>query len=230
MKRSIGVTILFLIALQSFAQNTDRPTQPNYPGDLMVDFGFNFWTEEVEDLPTKWWGSNSFGLYYTQRIRISDYLSFYPGAGVTWEKYAFETSNTWLQNADGTIGLDTLSGVGLTKNKLTATYFDVPLEIRIHPLRTVSGEGFFIGLAAIGGVRIGSHTKTKYELNDETYKEKLYADFGLNRFRYGVQARFGFKSFHLFGKLYLNDLFDEKPVADQPNPGAFTVGATFSGF
>lgn len=230
MKRISGIAILFILSVQLFAQSPDRPKQPDFPGDLLLDFGFNFWTEQPDNLPTHMWGSNSFGIYYNHRMRISDYLSFYPAAGFTFDKFAFKDDFTWLRAADGTISLDTLTGVSLTKNKISSTYFEIPLELRIHPFETVKGEGFFIGLGAVGGFRIGTHTKIKYDLDDETYKEKLYDSFGINRFRYGVQARLGFKAFHFFGKMYLNDLFESAPGDGAANPRVFTVGASFSGF
>lgn len=230
MKCNTVIAILCLFSLTAFAQNDERPTQPDYPGDLMIDYGFNFWTETPDNLPTRMWGSNSVGIYYAQRIAINNYLSFYPGVGFTFDKYAFESNYTWLQADDGTISLDSLNGILLTKNKISTSYFEIPLELRIHPFETVGGEGFFIGLGAVGGVRFGAHTKIKYNLEEDTYKEKLYGSFGINQFRYGVQARLGFKTFHLFGKLYLNEVFEEVPVAESPNPKAFTIGVTFSGF
>lgn len=230
MKRISGLAILLILSFQAFTQDSDRPKQPDIPGDLLVDFGVNFWTERPDILPRNILGSNSFGLYYNQRIRFNDYFSFYPGLGFTFDKFAFDGNHTWLRDADGTISLDTLNGVNLSKNKISTTYVEIPVEFRIHPFETVNGEGFFIGLGAVGGFRLGSHTKIKYDLDEETYKEKLYSSFGMNSFRYGVQARLGFKTFHFFGKLYLNDLFEITPVEEGANPKVFTLGINFSGF
>lgn len=231
MKRLSAIAILFLVSFQLWAQTANRPQQPDFPGDLLVDFGFNFWTDQPENLSTRMWGSNSIGVYYNQRVRFNDYISFYPGAGFTFDKYAFKENFTWLRDDDGSVSLDTLTGgVMLTKNKISTAYLEIPVEFRIHPFKTVNGEGFFIGLGAMGGMRIGSHTKIKYDLNEETLKEKLYDSFGIERFRYGVQARLGFKSFHLFGKMYLNDLFEQAPSADGVSPRVFSLGVNFSGF
>lgn len=234
MKRLFGISLLLLFTISAvYAQLGDpreRPKQPDLKGDLLLDFGFTLMSDQPDELPSHFWGSNSVGIYYIQRFRISDHFSFYPGVGFTFDKYSFSKNNTWLRSSDGTISLDSLDGINLTKNKLVVNYLEIPLEFRIHPLGTVNGEGWFIGLGAVGGLRMGAHTKTKYILDDETHKEKLYNDFGLSQFRYGFQARFGFKTFHLFYKYYMSDLFSDRGEFEDYNPGASTIGITFSGF
>ena len=230
MKRLGGITLLLILSIQSYAQEGRRMKQPDLPGDLLIDFGFNLWSEEPDLLPTRLWGSNSVGLYYNRRIRFNDHFSFYPAAGFSFEKFAFDSDYTWLRDADGTYSLDTMTGISLDKNKLTATYFEIPLEIRIHPLGTVNGEGWFIGLGVVGGARIASHTKIRYDVGEDTRKEKLYDQFDIEPFRYGVQARFGFKVIHVYYKMYLNDLFKSAPDASGRIPQVSTLGINFSGF
>lgn len=230
MKRFCGIILLIVLSIPSMAQERGRMKQPDLPGDLLIDVGFNLWSAEPDLLPTRFWGSNSVGLYYNRRFRFNDYISFYPAAGFSFEKFAFDSDYTWLRGDDGTYSLDTLSGISLDKNKLTTTYFELPLEFRIHPLGTVNGEGWFIGLGVVGGMRIAAHTKIKYDVGQDTRKEKLYDQFDTELFRYGVQARFGFKVIHVYYKLYLNDLFQNAPDASGRIPQVSTVGINFSGF
>lgn len=235
MKRFLGISLLvFLTISAAYAQLGDprsKPKQPDLKGDLLLDFGFTLMSDQPDNLPSHFWGSNSVGVYYIQRFRISDHFSFYPGAGFTFDKYSFKQNSNWLRADDGSISLDSLSGIDLTKNKLVVGYFEIPLELRIHPMGTVNGEGMFIGLGVVGGLRIGAHTKMKYILDNESHKEKLYGNFGLSRVRYGLQARVGFKTVHLFYKYYLSDMFsDNSDFDDDNNPGASTIGISFSGF
>jgi hypothetical protein len=231
MKQLSGIALLCLLTFTAFAQDDSRPKQPDLPGDLMVDFGMNLWSENPELLPAKLWGSESIGLYYNHQQRFNDHFAFHASLGFTFDKYSFDGQYTWLRDGDGVISLDTLSGSSyLTKNKLAATYLELPVEFRWHPLGTVNGEGWFIGLGGMAGYRIGSHTKIKFQNVTDEYKEKLYADFGLEQFRYGVQARFGFKTFHVFYKYYFNNVFDG-PVDDTGIvPQTSTIGINFSGF
>lgn len=229
MKLLGGVVVLLFAINLTYAQDNNRPSQPDLPGDLMIDYGFNLWSPKVADLPLRTWGSNSLGIYYNKRFEISNRVSFYGAGGFTFDKVAFDNDLTWLRNDNGVISMDTLGGVSLKKNKLISTYFEIPVEFRIHPLKTVSGEGWFIGVGAVAGLRIGNHTKIKYDIDDDTQKEELHGDFGVENFRYGLQFRFGFRSIHLFYKTYLNDVFSSAPTGGN-NPRMSTIGINFSGF
>lgn len=235
MKRICGIALIFVFVLQASAQESPRPVQPDLPGDLMLDFGFSYWNKKLDQLPLKIMGSQSLGLYYTQRVKITNHLSFYPGLGVAFEKYSFDSPLTWRNNA-GVIELDSIYGASnsvlpLEKNKLAVTYFEIPLEIRIHPSGTINGEGWFIGLGGVAGLRMAAHTKIKYENDGESYKEKEYSDFGLERYRYGAQVRFGFKNIHLYYKTYFSDLFSNTDqFSDGKSPRATVIGINISGF
>lgn len=228
MKRFCGVVLMLLFVGFLSAQDKDRPTQPDLPGDFMIDYGFSFWNKKLPDLSTKAIGSNSVSLYYNRRFELNSHFSFNPAVGFGFEKYSLASQYTWV-NESGVISLDTISGVFLTKNKLMATYFEVPLEIRYHPLGTVKGEGWFIGVGVLGGLKMGSHTKIKYDVAGETYKEKLYDSFDLTSYRYGLQFRFGFRSIHFYYKTYLSDLFSKSPDGTRIPQGS-TIGINISGF
>lgn len=234
MMRLTGAICLLLIGLNVSAQEASgaapKPAQPDLPGDILIDVGFNWMTGNADKLDRHVWGSNSFGVGYSQRFRLGDRLSVYPGVMLSTEKYSFRSGHSWVRDTLGAISFDTLMFPLVEKNKLVATYLDIPLELRIHPLGTVDGEGFFIGLGVIGGMRIGAHTKLKYRLLDKTVKEKLYDDFGLERFRYGLQARLGFKAVHLYYKVWLNDVFKNAPAGTGAVPQAWTLGVNITVF
>ena len=229
MKRIVGIFLLSIVSSFVIAQEKSRPVQPDFPGDIMVDYGFNFWNNEPDNFPATFWGSNSIGVYYNHRWEISSHISFHSSLGVTIDKYASDDRYTWLRDSDGTVSFDTLTGVGFAKNKLVSTYAELPVEFRIHPLGTKNGEGWFIGLGGFLGRRLGAHTKIKFQSVDGEFKEKLYSDFDLVDFRYGLQGRFGFRTFHVFYKHYLNKTFNNAPDGTN-NPQTWTIGINFSGF
>lgn len=231
MRRISGIAIVLLfISISCFSQEKVKPKQPDLPDDLVLDFGFNFLNKQPESFPSHFWGSNSVGIYYNKRYRINDYIAFHPSVGFTFEKYSFNSKATWLRDEDGIVSLDSLPNVSFEKNKLVTNWIEVPLEFRIHPLKTVKGEGWFIGLGGVVGYNIGAHTKIKFHNGDNEVKEKLYDGIGLEPLRYGLQARLGFKTFHVFYKTYLNNMFKTAPDDSGINPKAFTIGVTFSGF
>ena len=175
-------------------------------------------------------GSNAYSIYYTQYFGLFNRVGVNTGLGFTFDKYAFDSDWSWHSDANGSVSLDTLAGITLTKNKLVMNYLEVPVELRIHPLGTVKGEGWFIGLGVVGGYRFGAHTKIKYSTIENDYKEKVYGSFDTNKFRYGFQARFGFKTIHLFYKMYPTDIFKKSPDGSGNIPTPSTFGISLSGF
>ena len=109
------------------------------------------------------------------------------------------------------------------------TYLDIPLEFRFHPQGTEDGEGLFLGVGVVAGLRLRAHTKWKYENNGETTREKQTGDFNLNSFRYGYQIRAGFRGVHLFYKRYLSETF-QGDFPDGTNPTMTTIGINVTGF
>ena len=230
----------FLLALAFFTASSQEKFsgQPDLPGDILFDIGFNIWSQQNDTIQN--WGSRSLGIYYNKRYRISNKLSFYGAGGLGVEKMAFG-KNFFLTRDNGQIFLDTLSGfVDIKKNKLVVTYFDLPLELRFHPKGTSEGEGFFISAGVIPGVKLTSHTKLKYQLSGGSrQKEKLGANFGLNDYRVGLQFRIGWKGVNFFFKTYLTNLYRNGQNIVDPgfmttderfNPKISTIGINLSSF
>ncbi len=230
MTRISAVAFFVFLSYTSFSQQSDRPSQPDLPGDILLDFGINMWSEDAEKLRLDPWRSNSFSVYYNRMFKISDRLTFHPAVGFGFEKYAFNDDFTWLKDAGGNIALDTLTGVGLTKNKLQMTYLEIPAELRFYPWKTLSGEGLFLGVGVIGGLRINTVAKIKYPVGGGEVKSKLNQRLGVNDYRYGVQARIGWRTFHVYFKYYLSEVFDGSPDGSGISPTSSTFGINFSGF
>lgn len=234
MARFFVSLLVVLTAFASLAQEK-KIAQPDLPGDIMLDLGINYWVGDRDT--TKAWASRSIGIYYTQRMRISDKFSFYPAIGLGTERLAFK-KNYHLANNDGVVGVDTTFAL-IKRNKLVLTYLDIPLEVRFHPGGTEEGEGFFIGAGVIGGIRLEAHTKIRYEQNGKSRTDKLRSNFGLNDIRYGVQLRVGWKGANFFFKRYFSETFrrdqalvdpDFNPTGQFFNPTTTTIGINFTGF
>lgn len=223
MKYSIGVLLTFAIV---FSQAQDGGfSRPDLPGDLMVDFGINSWSSGPDTLSTQAWGSKSVGIYYTKRHAFNSKLSLQYGAGLGLEKIGLRGNTTLIDDVDSDYITELAFGE-MDKNRLSMTYFDVPIDFRFHPKGTEDGEGLFIGVGGILGVRMKAHTKWKYN-GGETI-QKISGKFNLESFRYGYQIRFGFKGAHLFYKGYLNNTF--KSSVQSANPSMSTFGINFTGF
>lgn len=230
MSRFCAVVFLLFVSFHSIGQ-TVRPSQPDLVGDIMLDYGFNFWSQDAERLRLDPWRSNSFSVYYNRMFKISDRLTFNPAVGLGFERYAFNDDFTWITDNEGSISLDTLSGVSLLKNKLQMTYLDVPAEIRFYPWKTVNGEGLFVGVGVIAGLRINTVAKIRYPNGTGgQVKNKLNQRLGVNDYRYGAQVRLGWRTFHVYFKYYLSEVFDGSPDGSGVSPTAVTFGLNLSGF
>lgn len=230
MRYIYGVLLTFLVISASAQDGWKRP---DIPGELMVDIGFNVWSSMPGALERKTWSSKSISLYYTKRKAFNSKLSLNYGIGFGMEKMSLGDSATLFSNI---IVDDTLQSVfigpnsqNFNKNRLAITYLDIPFEFRFHPMGTEDGEGLFLGVGGILGIRLNAHTKWKYNNNGETVRNKVSGKFNLNSFRYGYQVRAGFRGVHVFYKRYVSPVFKDT-FEDGFNPVMTTVGINITGF
>ncbi len=147
------------------------------------------------------------------------------GLGISWNNYRFN-NNVVLDNGN-TISarIDTTPGVNFKKSKLVTSYLTAPLMLEVLTSRN-EDKAFHLGVGGIFGLRIGSHTKQKIEIDGKDSKIKDHDDFNLNPFRYGFRLAIGFGKFNVFADYYASTLFREKkgPVLYPVNAGITFVG------
>ena len=229
MGKIFGLIILCFTYFFGFAQEEKRLQQPDIPGDIMLDLGFNSLINNSESINTKLFPSRSFGIYYLLNRKLSDQFIFNSAIGLTFEKIGFSDRANYQVDDLKIISWDTL-GVGeLKSNILAINYLELPLEFRFYPSRTVDGEGLFVSIGGILGLKIAAKTKIKYKLDGSKFKETNTGNFGLSDFRYGMVARVGFKKVNAFVKYYMSDIWREAPVV-QVTPSQFTFGINLTGF
>lgn len=143
-----------------------------------------------------------------QKIRIAkDYAGIITGVSLVYNSYSFNKNVAMFSNADSTFAvLDTVSQY--SKNKLRATYLQVPLMLEFNtsndPERT-----FHIAAGIIGGWKIGSQYKQKFDTDGKEYKVKVSDDFNLSPLTLDATARIGYRNLTLFATYGLTSLFKE---------------------
>ena len=234
---SLAISTLGYGQESSTAPNLQNPSgvaapgaEPDLPGTLTVDFGFNFLQNAPDNLNLRFWKSKGVGLYYLYDMPIGESkFSFHPGLGVGFESYAFSNNVTigYTPGADSAsiVDLDGAIYETVDKSKLVTHYVDVPLEFRFYTKENY--RGFMVGVGAKVGYLFSSYTKIKYETEGETRTSKLRQDFNLNRLRYGVSARLGFRGFNLHGQYMLSNLFKS---AGGPEVNNYKVGLSIALF
>ena len=135
------------------------------------------------------------------------------GLGLNYNDYRFSNPYT-IKNENGYIVPVPITDPNLTKTKLSTGYLTVPLLLEFQLPRE---SGLWVSVGAIGGIKMGSHSKTK--INGTIAKD--HNDFNVSPFRLGGTARIGYKGFNLFGTYYFTQFFrDNRGPAMNP----FTIG------
>jgi hypothetical protein len=190
-----------------------------YYSDFLLDWGYNrldsrnMFTgaehESAAGFPNlRNSASQSFSMYAMFGRKLSNSLSIMSGLGIDWVNYKFNQDVT-IQDINGVATQIPIESVLNTfsymkKSKLTGSYINVPLLLKIH-----IHNRFFIAAGVTGGVNIGSHTKVVFI--DTNGKKQKYKDYNIDlaTFRYGYSVRAGFRKFSIYTNYYVSPLFDK---------------------
>lgn len=198
-----------------------------------IEWGYNNYTtsrgrqsipDEIDYMTLHSGKSHNFNLNFAQlSLGLTRHMGFVTGLGLNWNNYRFDGNNNITKGEFGQVTvLD--PGSELEKSKLTTVYLTAPflfeLQLPVH-----GNNHFNIAAGPIGGLKLLSHSKMKFE---DRNKVKSNSDFNLNLLRYGATARVGYSNLQLFGTYYLNPMF-----RDGDGPGGydlypFEVGLAFT--
>ena len=224
--------LLFFITTSVQAQETSTTTfegaQPDLPGMLLLDFGFNFLNNAPDSLNTRMWGSRGFNVYYLYPILIGESkFSLHTGLGLGFVNYSFERGVTLSDTQDSTriIALDNAVYPSLQKTQLTTHYLDIPLEVRFFAKENY--RGFTAAVGGRVGRLINSFTKIKYEDNGTNEQDKFKRRYNLNPWRYGAYAKVGFRGIALTGQYMFSELFTS---GEGPQVNNYKIGVTIGLF
>lgn len=162
-----------------------------------------------------------------KRIKIyKDYVGIVTGLGFTNSRYGFKDNTMRLGfDNDSTFGYsDTTLFNGFTKNQLRVNTFRVPVLLQFNTGKN-DDNNFHIAAGVIGGLRIGSNVKYKYDLaggGDTKNKEK--GRYNLNPFQLIGTVRVGYNDFGLFANYNVLSLY-ESGKSEIAYP--FSFGASF---
>jgi hypothetical protein len=133
-------------------------------------------------------------------------IGFVTGLGLNYNNYRFENNIVLAKDDMGNLSYEFIDG-NVDKTKLTTLYLTAPLLFELQLSKQKKDE-FYISAGGIVGYRLSSHTKVVTEEDGKKDKDKNQGSFTLNDFKYGVQARIGYRSINIYGSYYLSPLFD----------------------
>ena len=140
------------------------------------------------------------------------------GLGFEWNNYRFTNHYSLVPDTNMVAAFP--SSVAFKKNKLTASYLEVPLLLG-YDFNPVKKDKFWIAAGGFAGINLGAHTKQMYRLDGKSFSDKVHDDFNLNPFRYGVTLRAGRKHMALFADYTFSEFF--RPGRG-PNLYPLTIG------
>lgn len=236
MTRKLGLALVGIFFFGSFAM----AQRPDLPGSLVIDLGLNSWSDKPTNAEFSTWQSKTVNLIYYYDLPIGDKgWTITPGFGLGLERYAFDNNTTLTSVVNNQnqriVEVTELANMlptanSFDKSKLGLNYFDVPVELRYYKSKDNFNRGFRVALGLKAGILYSSFTKIKYE--DAATDNRLARDrqqLGINRFRYGVNARVGFGGFSFFGFYELSDKFEFAPEG-AADTRTLTFGISLTGF
>ncbi len=206
------VSLFLLIAPFAYGQNSfskdrsmeDEEPVKEYHDFIIIELHNDLFLETVQGMDIRPW-SPGINVSVMPEIVLGESV-FSLASGI-----AFSSFNVHL---NGNFERDTLTSSGFVrfqpfddryswnKHKVSANYLEVPVEFRI---RAGKRKPFKLTLGAKAGYLVNVHTKTI----DEDGKRKFYDVPEINRWRYGVYGRIGFRRLSVYGFYSLSTFLNE---------------------
>lgn len=143
---------------------------------------------------------------------VKRHLTLVTGLGFEFNNYYYRNNYALLADTTQLTALQ-LPGADYDKNKLSVSYIRVPLLLQFDTKRFKHDATFHVSLGVIGALRMCSHTRQTWEIDDTRYRAVTHDDFNLSPFKADATFRIGYGYLNLFVNYSLNSMFrkDEGP-------------------
>ena len=136
-----------------------------------------------------------------------EYIGLTTGLGIQWNRYALKNNVDLASNNDSIYGVNNTT-LDYKKNLLRATYLQAPLLLEFNTNKDPK-KSWHLSAGVVGGLRIGSSWKTKWEDDGKTRKEKVRSAYHLNPFQAYAMAMIGYHNVNLYVNYGLTQLFEK---------------------
>lgn len=144
--------------------------------------------------------------FWEKRFPLIDaFLGITTGLGFQWNRYELQKNVDLFSNADSLYALANAINHYRT-NVLNATFLQFPLLLDFNA-KAEQEKHLLFSLGIIGGLRLGSNWKTKWESDGHWNKTKTINDFNLNALSANAYAQIGYGKVGVFLQYGLNDVF-----------------------
>lgn len=170
--------------------------------------------------------ASNFGFDIAQfGLRFNDNFKSYISAGFEWN-YLRLKENILLIEDSQYLDYKTIDekDVDYKKNIFTSTYLRLPLTFEWRSDRNRHGGRVKVAFGAMTGILLKGTQRLKSDANG---KQKFKNNYNLASFQYGPFVRLGYRNFGIFGKYYVNDMFENSPTQDGVNNLTFGLTLGF---
>ena len=136
-----------------------------------------------------------------------EYVGLTTGLGIQWNRFALKNNVDVMVSADSTYGVENTT-VDYKKNVLRSTYLQIPLLLEITTNKD-NDKAWHISAGVVGGIRIGSSLKTKWEDAGKTNKDRVKSNYNLNPFEAHATAIVGYGDISLYVNYGLTQVFEK---------------------
>lgn len=137
---------------------------------------------------------------------VKKHMTLVTGAGFEFSNFYFNNNYTMLSDTN-VLAATEVPGTEFKTNKLMVSYFRIPLLLQFDSKKDKKGSTFHFSLGAIGAVRMSSHTKQLWEIDETKYRMVTKDDFNLSPFKADATVRIGYGYLNLFVNYSLNSMF-----------------------
>lgn len=138
---------------------------------------------------------------------FKEYIGLTTGLGIQWNRYMLKNNFDLFSNQDSTFGVAN-GFIDYRKNVLRATYLQAPLLLEFNTNKNPE-KAWHLSVGVVGGIRIGSSLKTKWEEDDKTRKERVKSNFNFNSFQAYATAIVGYHNVNLYVNYGLTEIFEK---------------------
>lgn len=141
-----------------------------------------------------------------------EYVGITTGMGLQWNRYALNKNVDLVNASDSIYGVNNTL-LNYTKNNLRSLYFQVPMLLDINTCTDVDKSWHF-SFGVVGGLRVASSWKTKWEDNGNGRKAKTKDDYHLNPFCVNALMQVGYGHANLFVQYGFSQVFEKSKGPD----------------
>ncbi|MBM3185178.1 MAG: PorT family protein [Bacteroidetes bacterium] len=138
---------------------------------------------------------------------FKEYIGLTTGLGIQWNRYMLKNNVDVFSNQDTTFGVAN-GFIDYRKNVLRTTYLQAPLLLEFNTNKNPE-KAWHLSVGVVGGIRIGSSLKTKWEEDDKTRKERVKSNFNFNPFQAYATAIIGYHNANLYVNYGLTEIFEK---------------------